>query len=133
MERNNEEFYINLCKDNTTPNDFTFHLPQQLYFPCGQWKCGLVEVMLTKLPPLKGARIETDFVDTTIISHKKSQILRYICDGKIQHQFNHIIYVPISVPDVEVINIRVVNNNTNTLCETDRNKTSSFILHFKSS
>ncbi len=133
MERNNEEFYINLCEDNTTSNDFTFHLPQRLYFPGDKWKCGLVEVTLAKVPPSTGARIEADFVDTTIISHKKSQMLRYIRDGKRQNEFRHIMYVPIIVSDVEVINIRVVNNNTNTLCDTDRNKTSSFILHFKSS
>ena len=110
-----------------------FFIPAAQGFPGDKWKCGLVEVTLTKLPPSNGARIEADFVDTTIISHKKSQMLRYMCDGKRQNEFKHIIYVPIIVSDVEVINIRVVNNNTNTLCETDRNKTSSFILHFKSS
>ncbi len=89
MEKKNDEFYINLYKDNDASNDFTFHLPERLYFPGGHWKCGLVEFTLSKPPPINGAHIERDFVDTSIISHKNREMLRYIRDAKTQ--FNHII------------------------------------------
>lgn len=125
------EFYIYLTKHNDASNDFTFNLPSRLYFPGGQWKCGLVEATLTRKPPNYGVRIETDFVDTTIISHKKRQMLRHVTGYSIKP--THVMYMRVIVTDTQQIKIQIVDNNTDNIFLGQEKRITRFCLHFKQS
>ena len=103
------EYYVYLSSSKSEHNEFIVELPKRLQFP-GSWECALLEGSILRKPPNIGVYITANFVDTSILNTSQYAILR--CLNSVKHLPTSIpIYRPVTVTDIEHINIRIINQD----------------------
>jgi len=101
------EHYVYLSSDQVHHNDFIVQLPKRLHFP-GSWECALIEATALKTPPPLGIYMTANFVDTSILNGRHYNILRCLV-GKQFLPTSQRIYVPVTVTDLDRVNIRLIS------------------------
>ena len=102
---------------NNTASNFSVLLPENL--PEFPMKVALTDIILPKLSDEFKEDIQEIYVLTNItqpifVNELQKKVLRLIyCDktGKVLNRLNHLIFIPLRMSDIDVINIQLIDKN----------------------